>query len=63
MFIPYLDIKGTQAEGQLDPGEYWYVQENQGDLSIPPGCEVHEQIVRRLFWQDIVIGQLSRCPL
>lgn len=63
MFIPYLDVRGTQADGRLEPGTYWYVQENQGDLSIPPGCEVHEEIVRRLFWQDIVIGQISRCPL
>lgn len=63
MFIPYLDVRGTEAVGQLGPGEYWYVQENQGDLSIPPGCEVHEQIVRRLFWQDVVIGQISVCRL
>ena len=63
MFIPYLGIRGSEAQGGLEPGEYWYVQENQGDLSIPPGCEVHEQIVRRLFWQDVVIGQISTCRL
>ena len=63
MFSPFLDIRGSDAQGTLAPDRYWYVQENQGDLSLPPGCEVHEQITRRLFGQEIVIGQVSSCPL
>lgn len=62
MFKPYLAERGIDARpGFLEPGEYWLVQENQGSVTIPDGCVIHDEITRQLFWQKITIGQILRC--
>jgi hypothetical protein len=62
MFKPYLDQRGIDAlPGELDPGQYWLVRENQGSTAVPEGCTLHDSITRQLFWQTITIGQIMRC--
>jgi hypothetical protein len=62
MFQPYLDDRGSAAlPAVLGPTEYWFVRENSGPLDLPPGCRLHDQIVRRLYLQEIVIGQIAIC--
>lgn len=62
MFSPYLDTRGSEAlPGQLGPNEYWFVRENQGLTALPAGCRMHDQVVRRLFLQEVVIGQIAIC--
>ena len=62
MFSPYLAERGSQAlPGQAGPGQYWFIRENGGNIDIPPGCTVHDEISRPLFWRDITIGQVLLC--
>ena len=54
--------RGTNAApGELSAGQYWLVRENGGDISIPPGCVLHDQLTRPLRGQSLVIGQILRC--
>jgi len=63
MFAPYLAERGTAAKpGRLGEGEYWLVRENQGDVTLPPGCRLHDEITRSLWGQDIVIASIAACP-
>jgi hypothetical protein len=62
MFKPYLDERGSAATpGELEPGQYWLVRENQGSTDLPQGCVLHDAITRPLFWQTVTIGQIMRC--
>jgi hypothetical protein len=62
MFAPYVGERGTSAvAGELAPGQYWLVRENQGRTEVPAGCTLHDEITRRLFWQTITIGQIMKC--
>jgi hypothetical protein len=62
MFKPYLDERGSDATpGELEPGQYWLVRENQGSTDLPQGCVLHDAITRPLFWQTVTIGQIMRC--
>lgn len=64
MFAPYLAERGSAAKpGGLGEGEYWLVRENQGDLSLPAGCRLHDEITRSLWGQNIVIASIAACPL
>lgn len=62
MFKPYIDERGVSAiSGNLTPGQYWLIRENQGLAKIPVACELHDAITRRLFRQTVTIGQILRC--
>jgi hypothetical protein len=62
MFTPYLDTRGSQAiPGTLSPNEHWFVRENQGLTELPAGCRMHDEILRRLFFYDVIIGQIAIC--
>lgn len=62
MFQPYEAERGRDAvDGALAPGEIWLVRENQGTLTLPDGCRVHDSITRPLFAQNIVIGEILQC--
>lgn len=62
MFIPYLADRGTLAKTEsLGSGEYWLIWENQGLTDVPDGCQLVDQITRRLFFQNVIIGQIARC--
>jgi hypothetical protein len=62
MFKPYLSERGVDARpGLLEPGQYWLVRENQGSVTIPDGCVIHDGITRQLFWQTVTVGQILRC--
>lgn len=62
MFTPYLHLRGEFAKpGTLKENEYWLVRENQGFLELPGNCRVHDEIVRPLWLQEIVIGQILIC--
>lgn len=64
MFQPYESERGRDAvDGALSPGEIWLVRENQGTLTLPDGCRVHDTITRPLFAQDIVIGEILQCTV
>ena len=63
MFAPYLAERGTAAlPGGLGEGEYWLVRENQGDITLPPGCRPHDEITRSLWGHDVVIASIVACP-
>jgi hypothetical protein len=62
MFKPYLTERGIDARpGVLEPGQYWLVRENQGSVTVPNGCVIHDNITRQLFWQRVTIGQVMLC--
>jgi hypothetical protein len=64
MFTPYLEQRASQAKSAtLAAGEYWLIWENQGVTDIPAGCELFDQISRRLFLQTVVIGQIAKCKM
>ena len=61
-FEPFWTERGIAAKpGALGAGEYWFVRENGGDLSLPPNCEVHDQLVRPLHGQELIIAQVLKC--
>ena len=63
-FIPYWGMRGEAAvPGQLDQSEYWLVRENGGDVNMPPGCTLHDQLVRPLHGQELIIAQVLKCQL
>lgn len=63
-FAPFWSGRGTEAiPGTLADGEYWLVRENGGDLTMPPGCVLHDELTRPLRGQELVIGQVMRCRL
>ena len=62
MFKPFLSLRGSEAKpGELGPGQYWFVRENQGTTDLPAGCTMHDEITRRLFGQQVIIGQIAVC--
>lgn len=62
MFSPYLGLRGESARaGSLGENQYWLVRENQGFLDIPRNCQLHDEIVRPLWFQEVVIGQIMVC--
>lgn len=61
-FSPFWASQGIQAKpGQLAEGEYWLVRENNGDVTAPQGCSLHDQLTRPLRGQTLVISQIFRC--
>lgn len=63
-FAPFWADRGADAlSGDLGTGEYWLVRENNGDLRIPAGCSLHDEITRPLRSQEVTIIQVLRCPL
>lgn len=61
-FEPFWADRGADAQpGVLGTGQYWLVRENGGDLTVPDGCTLHDQITRPLKGQELVIGQVLRC--
>ncbi len=63
-FLPFWGERGTAAlPGRLTSTEYWFVRENGGDVSIPEGCTLHDQLTRPLKDEDVVIAQVFRCTM
>lgn len=61
-FEPFWADRGTDAKpGELPNDGYWLVRENGGDLTVPVGCVLHDQLVRPLRGQEVVIGQVFSC--
>lgn len=61
-FAPFWDSRGESAvPGALDPNEYWFVRENGGDVSAPPGCLLHDELRRPLGTQQVIIAQIFKC--
>lgn len=61
-FEPFWDMRGTQAlPGTLTEGQYWFMRDNNGDTTMPPGCVLHDAITRPLKFQELTIGQILRC--
>jgi hypothetical protein len=59
---PFWADRGTHARpGTLEPGQYWLVRENNGELSMPAGCLLHDELTRPLRGQNVVIAQVMRC--
>lgn len=62
MFQPFLEERGDNAGFyQLEANEYWYLQENNGFMELPPGCRIYDKLTRPLFLRDITIGQIAIC--
>ncbi len=63
-FSPFWESQGTQAiAGVIGDNEYWLVRENNGVVTAPPGCTLHDEITRPLRTQNLVISQIFRCTL
>ncbi len=61
-FAPFWSERGLDARpGTLADGQYWLVRENGGNLTAPPGCEIHDTLTRPLRGQEITIAQILRC--
>jgi hypothetical protein len=64
MFAPFVKERGSKASSAtLKSGEYWLLWENQGLTDVPAGCELADQISRRLFFQEVIVGQIARCRM
>ena len=52
-FVPFWSSRGSAAlPGNLGAGEYWFVRENGGDLTMPAGCILHDELTRPLRGQE-----------
>jgi hypothetical protein len=59
---PFWSTRGSNAKpGSLGAGEYWYVRENGGGVSVPAGCTLHDQVTRPLRGQDLIIAEVLKC--
>lgn len=63
-FSTYAEERGSKADSaDVDRSTYYYVRENQGNLTLPRGCSPYATITRRLYFTTITIGEIARCPL
>lgn len=61
-YVPFLNLRGTDAlPGALAQGEFWFARENNGDVSTPPGCNLHDALTRQLRGEAVIIAQVFRC--
>lgn len=61
-YAPFWTQRGADATAAVLPtGGFWFARENNGDLSIPQGCTLHDTISRPLRSEDLVIAQIFRC--
>lgn len=61
-YAPFWDQRGAAAvPGTLGPDEFWLARENNGDVTVPAGCTLHDTVTRPLRAEDVIIGQVFRC--
>lgn len=64
MFLPYLAERGLDARAIIElTDSQWVVRENQGEVALPPGCRLADEITRRNLWRTSTIAQLLECPI
>jgi hypothetical protein len=64
MFLPYLNERGVDAwASSQSTDNQWVVRENQGEVALPPGCLLADEITRRNLWRTSTIAQLLECPV
>lgn len=62
MFEPYVPERGQLAkDGELPPDGYWLVLENKSGTGTPDNCNLHDEITRPLWGEQVVIGQIFAC--
>lgn len=61
-YEPFWERRGEAAvPGALGPDEFWFARENNGDVSVPVGCSIHDTVTRPLRGENVIIGQVFRC--
>ena len=61
-YAPFWDKRGSAAgDFTLEPGQFWLVRENYGDIASPNGCDLVYSLSRTLRWEQLIIGQVFRC--